>query len=86
MSEKLFSKLLPNGEELIRDWLFWSKSNQSFYCAPCRLLSKTKKSKLTQIHGWALQNRLYKKLSEKVCNHEDSSQHRNSYIQWKKLM
>ena len=45
--KKLFSKLLSNGEELKRDWLFWSKSNQSFYCVPCRLLSKTKKSKLT---------------------------------------
>ena len=28
--KKLFSKLLSNGEELIRDWLFWSKSISPF--------------------------------------------------------
>ena len=85
MSCQTLSQNLHNAEEVVRDWLFYSESKKSFYCIPCRSLSKSKKSKLTQVDGWSPENYLYKKFAEKVNSHENTPEHRNNYIQWKKM-
>ena len=37
---RLFKVTLTNGEHYKRDWLCWSKTKQSLYCAPCFLFIK----------------------------------------------
>ena len=32
---------LPNGDNVPRDWLVWSKSKQALFCFPCRLFTQS---------------------------------------------
>lgn len=79
-----YQKIMSNGEIVKRDWLIYSKIKKSIFCFPCLLFgtSSTRSSKLADpecgFSNW-------KKLNPKVPLHENSDEHRNSYIQWKEL-
>ena len=78
---------LQNGETTPRDWLVWSKFKQSLYCFPCRLFSKlpqASRSKLASAHGHSVNDR-WKKLHDKIPEHERSNSHKQCYMQWRQL-
>ena len=58
---------LPNGEDVHRDWLVWSKSKQTLFCFPCRLFtlpmqsSTVNRSLLALSSGYSKDNK-WKKL------------------------
>ncbi|XP_075042362.1 zinc finger MYM-type protein 1-like [Mixophyes fleayi] len=78
---------LPNKEKYPRDWLVWSKSKQALFCFPCFLFSKlpvTHRSVLTTEIGWG-PSKGYKKLYNKIPDHENSNNHRTCYVDWRDL-
>ena len=78
---------LQNGETTPRDWLVWSKFKQSLYCFPCRLFSKlpqASRSKLASVHGHSVNDK-WKKLHDKIPEHDRISSHKQCYMQWRQL-
>lgn len=76
---------LTNGEKVKRDWLVWSKFRQALFCFPCRLFSKmaeNTKSALTNPSGFCRENK-WKKLHDRIPEHENSQHHRACYIEWR---
>jgi len=78
---------LTNGENVPRDWLVWSKSNQALFCFPCRLFSKLtppSRSALASTSGYSFRQK-WKRLHEKIPEHQNSSRHKMRYIEWHNL-
>lgn len=76
----LFKKKLTNNEMIKRDWLVWSKVKQAFYCLPCKLFStlpESQRSALSLSEGFSTAKR-WKKLYDKVPEHENSSAHKKA--------
>ena len=60
---------------------------KSLYCFPCRLFSKlpqASRSKLASAHGHSVNDR-WKKLQDKIPEHERSNSHKQCYMQWRQL-
>lgn len=51
-SKSYYERILPNGEKVHRDWLIYSKCNDSVYCFPCKIFD-VNKSSLTEKLGYA---------------------------------
>lgn len=83
-STKWLYKIMPNGETVKRDWLIYSRNGGSVFCFSCLLFGKCnhRSSKLADpdrgFSNW-------KKLNPKINEHENSEEHRNSYIRWKEF-
>ena len=88
---RLFKVTLTNGEVYKRDWMCWSKVNQSLYCAPCFLLFNKDLSSvnvclpLIDHPGWNIEKG-WRKLKDKIPNHEVSNNHKENYIKWKEAI
>ncbi|XP_065642673.1 uncharacterized protein LOC136074295 [Hydra vulgaris] len=82
----LLSFRLKNKEIVPRGWLVWSKSKNALFYFRCRLFYKfhEKRSIFATENGWQA-NRGYKKLYDKMPDHEKSSNHKSCYIQWRNL-
>lgn len=81
----IFRKKMKNGELVPRDWLVWSRIKQAFFCLPCKLFSTlplAQKSLLASPDGYSSE-RKWKKLYDRVFEHESSTSHNTSYIQWR---
>ena len=77
---------LKNGESVPRDWLVWSKSKQSLFCFPCRLFSKlppASRSNLVSQNGYTRER--WRKLHEKIAEHESTVSHKLCYVQWRQM-
>lgn len=73
-SKKYYSKLLPNGEEVKRDWLVYSKQLDAVHCFCCRLFRD-------ESQHFALANQGFndwQNLSTRIKTHEFSQSHRQS--------
>ena len=78
-----------NGEKNRRDWLVWSQHTESLYCFPCRLFwssvgHSSSKSALATVGGWPA-SALWRKLCNRVPEHERSNGHRQCYLAWREL-
>ena len=70
----LLCSKLPNGEDVPRDWLVWSKSKQALFCFPCRLFTQSStvnRSLLALSTGYSKNNK-WKKLYVKIPEHQES--------------
>lgn len=77
----IFRKKMKNGELVPRDWLVWSRIKQAFFCLPCKLFSTlplAQKSLLASPDGYSSE-RKWKKLYDRVFEHESSTSHNTSY-------
>ena len=72
-----------NGDMLYRDWLVWSESRKALFCFPCRVL-KPSTGHLVSINGWS-SDVGWKKLYDRVPEHEKSVAHRESYVEWREV-
>ena len=73
----IFSRKMPNGETVARDWLVWSETAQSLFCFCCCLFA-TKSPSSTQSelsHSQLGCNDNWRKLYEKTLGHKKSSAH-----------
>ena len=78
----LFTITLTSGEKCKRDWLRWSSTNKSVYCVPCFLLSTDDHcgiSAFAKHPGWDI-HKTWRKLKDKIPEHEKSISHENNCI------
>ena len=78
---------LKNGEKIKRNWLVWSRSKNALFCYPCRLFSKfpeAKRSALALPSGYSTDKK-WKKLHDRIPEHENSNNHRTCYLDWSVL-
>ncbi|MCY3927482.1 MAG: DUF4371 domain-containing protein [Acidobacteria bacterium] len=90
LPESIFTKTLPNGETVSRDWLVWSQSKLALFCFPCCLFNKhstleqqASLSKLARPDAGITNN--WRKLYTKIHSHECNSAHLSRYCDWKAL-
>ena len=79
-----FFKTLSNGKKIRRRWLVYSPSLKALFCFPCLLFGKavTTSSQL-QKAGGGMRN--WKRLSDKIPSHENSSEHKACCVKWSSL-
>ena len=83
----VLKKPRKNGENVDRDWLVWSEKEESLFCFPCRLfssISSSCKSILASEKGWKKEHS-WRKLYNKLPDHEVSQNHKQCYLQWREL-
>ena len=77
-----------NGETSSRSRIVFSPTKEAIYCFPCRLFSHTidqpTQSSLASPGGWTAE-RKWKKLWERVPEHEKSDSHKKCYFSWLEL-
>jgi hypothetical protein len=76
---------LNNGEKILRDWLVRSIEKQSLFCFSCRLFysgPEQSKPSLAQVQGICGN---WRKLYEKIPQHQESASHKSCYLKWRKL-
>lgn len=82
-----FTRKLGNGTKVKRSWLGYSETRNALYCIPCRLFSNTiplteaKLSSLCKNEGFVS----WKKLSDKIPDHDTAPYHQNCFGQWRAL-
>ena len=82
----LLSQRQQNGDNNDREWLVWSETNQAIYCFPCRLYRTSiyGASHLSSIDGWSV-SLGWKKLYDRIPDHEKTAIHRRNYLEWRGL-
>ena len=76
---------LNNGEMIKRDWLAYSPSKQAIYCFPCKLFQNDVKTPSSLVSsGWD-KSKGWKKLYNRIPEHEKSAAHKNQYMRWREL-
>ncbi|KAK6481103.1 zinc finger MYM-type protein 1 [Huso huso] len=85
----LYSKS-PNGREKVkRDWLALSKIKGAVFCIPCLLFSneleKKSSSALCRKEGFNAATGKWRKLYDKLPEHERSGQHQHCYWKWRNM-
>lgn len=84
----IFTMKKQNGEKCQRSWLVFSNKQQSFFCLPCRLfackLKELSSSALSSSTGWGIEKK-WKKLWDRVPEHERSNVHKKCFIAWREL-
>ncbi|CAB4018775.1 zinc finger MYM-type 1-like, partial [Paramuricea clavata] len=84
----IFSKVMPSGETVARDWLVWSETTQNLFCFCCCLFAR-KSASATQSefsHPQLGCNDNWRKLYEKTQSHEKSFSHVSNYMKWRDLV
>lgn len=81
-SYKWFFKTLPDGEQVKRSWLIYSKLKNVIFCFPCLLFSEDHKSNFANLTN-GFNN--WRHLCPRLPNHENSPGHRKCYVAWKEM-
>lgn len=87
LTKDWFFKDLKNGMKVRRSWLGYSVCKNALYCVPCRFFSylmtdaESKLSFLAREEGFVN----WKKLNEKLPDHENSQNHKLCFCSWKSL-
>lgn len=76
-SKNYYDRVLSNGEKVHRDWLIYSKYNNSVYCFPCKIFD-VNKSSLTDKLGYSV----WQHLSLTLNRHEKSLSHNENIKKW----
>ena len=80
LTKNWFFRDLQNGEKSLRTWMVYSPSKEALFCFCCRLFS-TGLSSFSADEGF----RNWWKLNPKVYEHEASTSHAQSFLNWKEL-
>uniref|UniRef100_H3B153 HAT C-terminal dimerisation domain-containing protein n=1 Tax=Latimeria chalumnae TaxID=7897 RepID=H3B153_LATCH len=75
-------KILPNGETVERKWLMYSETQRAVFCFPCMLFGK-KSPSTPNIANPKRGFSDWKHLSPRIGEHENSPEHRQSYLSWR---
>lgn len=84
LTKEWFTKVMPNGLRVHRSWLSYSKSKNALFCVPCKLFSQSDRDKMSALakdEGFTQ----WKKLSERIPEHENSLNHKKCFCDWKTL-
>lgn len=84
LTSSVWYKVLPNGEKVKRSWLLYSKTENALFCAPCKLfLNVSRTAGLSALQTTGMTN--WRKIYEKLPQHESSSIHTECIIKWRTL-
>lgn len=75
-SKKLFQRVLVNGEIINREYLVYSPSQGSLFCAPCKLFGGTSQFATSGFNDWS-------HAGIRVAEHENSASHRDCLLKLK---
>lgn len=81
----------PNGEVGKRDWLVYSHKKEALFCFPCRLFISsctnlpTTPSKLATCGFGKQSASAWKKLYNRIPDHEQTNYHKQCYLEWRQL-
>ena len=81
---------LNNGESVKRDWMVYSPAKEAIYCFPCKLFHNNKAipsvstPSALATSGWD-KNRGWRKLYNRIPDHEKSAIHKEQYMRWRQL-
>ncbi|XP_054831509.1 zinc finger MYM-type protein 5-like [Eublepharis macularius] len=86
LTSSMWYKQLPNGEKAKRSWLIYSKTENALFCAPCKLFLDVVSTSgtLSALQTTGFTN--WKKIPEKLPQHESSSVHKVCIVKWKTLL
>ena len=80
-----------NAKQHTRDRLVWNQHKELLYCFPCGLFwnnvccrLSASKSALATVEGWPSSAK-WRKLCNRVSEHEKSNRHRKCYVTWQEL-
>ena len=79
-----------NGKTSRRCWIVYSPTKQAIYCFPCRIFWHTidypahMQSSFSSHDGWGTEKK-WKKLGDRIPDHEKSDAHKNCYLRWREL-
>lgn len=79
-NNKHFTRILSNGETVVRSWLVYSVSNDSIFCFCCRLFKKNSLIPISSI-GFNKWNHIANVLKE----HEQGAVHIDNFKKWKEF-
>ncbi|XP_025404977.1 zinc finger MYM-type protein 5-like [Sipha flava] len=78
-----FFKNLINGNQCRRTWLSYSKSKNALFCVPCKLFLNSNDKNISKLALDGFIN--WKKVSERIPEHENSNIHKKYFCSWKML-
>ncbi|KAL4126085.1 hypothetical protein QTP88_010314 [Uroleucon formosanum] len=78
-----FFKNLVNGNRCRRTWLDYSKSKNALFCVPCKLFLNLTEKNVSKLALDGFIN--WKKVSERIPEHENSNIHKKNFCTWKML-
>jgi len=78
-----FFKNLVNGNQCRRTWLSYSKSKNALFCVPCKLFLNSNEKNMSKLALDGFIN--WKKVSERIPEHENSNIHKKYFCSWKML-
>ncbi|XP_022183240.1 zinc finger MYM-type protein 5-like [Myzus persicae] len=81
----LLQKTLPNKETINRDWLVWSTLKNALFCFPCCLFLRDDEFEPSGLCRNGIGNN-WRKLYDKIDNHEGNTKHIERYLLWKDLV
>ncbi|KAL4132465.1 hypothetical protein QTP88_009609 [Uroleucon formosanum] len=81
----VFQKTLPNKETVQRDWLVWSTLKKALFCFPCCLFLRDDDFESSSFCRNGIGNN-WRKLYDKIDNHEGNKKHIERYLLWKDLV
>ncbi|XP_060845943.1 zinc finger MYM-type protein 1-like [Rhopalosiphum padi] len=81
----LLQKTLPNKETVKRDWLVWSTLKNALFCFPCCLFLRDDEFEPSGLCRNGIENN-WRKLYDKIDNHEGNTKHIERYLLWKDLV
>lgn len=87
LTKEWFFKQMPNGQKVPRSWLGYSNSKNALYCIPCRLFSHLVSVSEAKLYSLVKEegSTQWKKLSERISEHENSLNHKFCFCSWKML-
>lgn len=85
LDAKWFYKTLANSEQVLRQWLLYSQSEDALFCFPCLLFGKGQHGKTPPFVDINKGFKDWKHLNPLIYTHENASSHRLCCMEWKEL-
>lgn len=81
LTSSMWYRTLANYERVKRSWLIYSKSKNAIFCACCKIYMKPSSTATSALCSTGFIN--WKKVSERLTEHEATQMHKESMIKWK---
>ncbi|CAG5055314.1 unnamed protein product [Parnassius apollo] len=81
LTASMWYRTLANCERVKRSWLIYSKTKNAIFCACCKIYQKPSFTATSALCSTGFIN--WKKVSERLTEHEASQMHKECMIKWK---
>ncbi|GBP94098.1 Zinc finger MYM-type protein 1 [Eumeta japonica] len=81
LTSSMWYRMLSNCERVKRSWLIFSKTKNAVFCACCKIYQKPSSTATSALCSTGFIN--WKKVSERLSEHEATQMHKECMIKWK---